>query len=357
MTSIKNEIIWKKKFGCLLKETFNVYLIDREEFADEIHSSYPALRQWIAGNNFPSQSVLDSILKVLPVYLQGGRADQVQHMELYITNNIPECDSLVRQYRDDVEELVTGSLQLCYSYGKFGRPRASTTYESTGETRMVIFDFDGTLTHGHVDKTTWESIWTMLNYSVEDCRELHTRFNKGEITHEKWCDLTAEKFREAGLSVKTIYEIASDICLINGCAETFKTLKEHNISIYIVSGSIRTIIQEVLDGLAKDVKEIRANDFIFSGNGKFETIIGTPYDFDGKARFVREIAEMSKISENDILFVGNSYNDKYVHMTGAKMLCINPRQTDPKDWDFCIQECDDLRMILDYVVFEGKTNK
>ena len=216
----------------------------------------------------------------------------------------------------------------------------------------VVFDFDGTLTLGKYSKTTWESLWTELGYDVRVCQELHKKYDRKEITHSQWCMLTQENFISKHLKREMVVEIAKQIKLISGIEETFIELKNKDIKIYIVSGSIGTVIDNVLGDLTKYIEIIKANQFRYDESGNLIQIIGTNYDFEGKANFITEIAEELKISTKDILFVGNSINDRFACTSGAKTLCINPKLVDPTNsliWNDCIQTCEDLREILNYI--------
>ena len=98
--------------------------------------------------------------------------------------------------------------------------------------------------------------------------------------------------------------------------------------------------------------EIKANRFIFDDQGMLEGIIGTPYDFEGKARFVEKIIAEKNIEPKDVLYVGNSFNDEFVYTTGVQTLCINPKLTDfynNKIWHDYIRKLSSLTEILPYV--------
>lgn len=69
------------------------------------------------------------------------------------------------------------------------------------------------------------------------------------------------------------------------------------------------VIQAVLGNLNRYVDNIRANQLMFNEAGFLTQIIGTKYDFEGKADYIVQIANELKISTKDILFVGNSRND------------------------------------------------
>ena len=112
------------------------------------------------------------------------------------------------------------------------------------------------------------------------------------------------------------------------------------------------VIQRVLGSLTQYVDSIKANQLMFNEAGYLNQIIGTKYDFEGKADYILQIADELKISTKDILFIGNSRNDHFVYMSGARTLCINPILTDMTNteiWHDCIEMCDDLTEILEYI--------
>ena len=148
-------------------------------------------------------------------------------------------------------------------------------------------------------------------------------------------------------------KIASKIHLIKGVRKTLSKISNEGIKIYVVSGSIDIIIKKVLGNLSQYIEEIKANYFKFNSAGFLTEIVGTKYDFEGKSYFISQIAEELNISPKDILFIGNSINDRFAYLSGARTLCINPSLTDPSDskiWHNCIQSCDNLEEILPYIM-------
>ena len=222
--------------------------------------------------------------------------------------------------------------------------------------KIVVFDFDGTLVSPNFSKTTWERIWTELGYSVNDCDYYHRQFSNKQITHEQWCKITEDKFREAVLTKDIMKKIASEMVLIDGCKETLMELKSRDVLLYIVSGSIREIIKEVLGDMVNFFEDISANKFYFQ-KGKLSRIVGTEYDFEGKAEYIKQIVNENKINASEVLFVGNSFNDTFVHLSGARTLCINPQNTNYTNsiyWHNYIREVNNLREIIPHVFIEDK---
>ena len=256
---------------------------------------------------------------------------------------------------DKIGQYICAMIKQCHSNEKSHTPHSvdfPNVHKSTGHIQAVVFDFDGTLTNTKL-RTTWESLWEMLGYNVQECRDLHRQYDKGDFTHQEWCDKTAEKFIEKKLTRQQMLELAKKIKLIAGCRKTLQVLKERNIKLYIVSGSIKDIIESVLGNVHRYFTEIKANEFIFDTQTSIlNRIIGTKYDFEGKANYINYIANRLGIATSDILFVGNSNNDMWAYQSGANTLCINPTLTNYHNdtiWHNTIVECKNLLEILPFI--------
>jgi HAD superfamily phosphoserine phosphatase-like hydrolase len=254
---------------------------------------------------------------------------------------------------DDFSSLF---IHYYYTYREQKRSK-SIPQEVTQEFRLfpikaVVFDFDGTLTNRHEDKTTWERIWSSLGYDLNDCAFYHTQFSKGVISHEKWCDITCQKFRDRNLSEQQLLGISETISLIPGTTDVLRKLREKNIRLFILSGSIKAIIRNTLGELYDLFEEVKANDLIFGEDATLREIIGTKYDFKGKADFLRQVMKDYRLSPLEVLFIGNSCNDVWASESGARTLCVNPHFTDHtniKHWSYAIRKMADLNEIMKYL--------
>lgn len=219
--------------------------------------------------------------------------------------------------------------------------------------KAVVFDFDGTLTKPYFGYNTWETIWTELGYPVEYCEKYHRMFSNKEITHDEWCEITEKYFKEKNLTKNIIVKAAERAELLDDVYEVITYLKSKGMLLYILSGSIKQYIELVLGKNITDCfVEIKANRFIFDSQGKLEGIIGTPYDFEGKARFVNKIMVDKKLSPKEIIYIGNSFNDEFVYESGVETLCVNPQGTDYYDgkiWHNYIRNVKSLKDILPFV--------
>lgn len=221
------------------------------------------------------------------------------------------------------------------------------------KTKAIVFDFDGTLTRHQVCQSTWEEMWNELGYNINDCRKLANKFYTKEISHQQWCDETCKKFREKSCTMRHVKNVASRIPLVKGSKTLIKNINKRGIYVFLLSGSIDRLIEEVLNkNCIKDCfTDIKSNKFVMRKN-KLDKIIGTRYDFENKPDFIKEIIDTYNILPSQILFVGNSHNDEYVYMSGCQTLCINPHNTDVYNttkWHHYIEKASTVLGIEEYI--------
>ena len=219
-------------------------------------------------------------------------------------------------------------------------------------TKMVVFDFDGTITRPMNGNTTWEMIWTHLGYTREDCAQYHARYRTGALTHTEWCNFTLEKFRAGDLKRSDLTALASKLTVLDGFAGLVDELARRKIALHIVSGSIGSIIRDVLGPHAARFDSIMANELMFGPDGTLTDIVETLYDFEGKAHYAKLLVAARECSPSDLLFVGNAGNDCWVANAGVRTLCVNPTAIDADDrkiWTANIRDMRDMMQILEYV--------
>lgn len=224
--------------------------------------------------------------------------------------------------------------------------------------KTIFFDFDGTLTHK--GQNVWKKIWETLGYDTgKDSyyRDLFQEFVDKKITHKQWCDLTCEAFAEKGMNRQILKDIAGNVKLLDGVLKTFIKLKHLGFQIFIVSGNIIEVIEDVLGGAANRVDAIMANVFVFDEKGMLTKIAGTSYDFEGKAKFIEEYRKKTNTNANDLYFVGNGGNDEWAYLAGCHTICINPDGANYEDstkWHKVIENITDLSQILPLLDIEDE---
>ncbi len=368
MRSQEIKDLWKKVFGQTFRLIKQKYSILDEEIANALCADLSTIRKWKSQNkpNVPSAmywekqieaqmtfcEFLQSKIKIQSTETHNEFKKQIK-LILEENNCISNFDDLI--YIDDSEYAVSVIKRIYDNYKCNTNPQAITYIESIVQNpaiQALILDFDGTLTIEDSNrKTTWESIWANLGYSLDECRYLYHQYSKNEISRHEWFQLTQEKFINARLTLDTLDEIADNIKFINNIEEGFKYCWNNDIKIYIVSGSIMRIIQKSLGNLCKYVDRISANTMFFDENKKLYKLIETEYDFEGKTTFINNIIRETGINPKNTFYIGNSSNDKHVYKSGINTICINPHLTDPYDhmWNFSITNCNDFMDIIKFI--------
>lgn len=98
------------------------------------------------------------------------------------------------------------------------------------ETKVVIFDFDGTLSSSD-GSCSWARVWKALD-DIETDKKFYHMFASGEIDDATWLKLIEERFRELNLRKSLCSSLANEIKLIPGINETFNLLNQNNVKIY-----------------------------------------------------------------------------------------------------------------------------
>ena len=366
----------KKLFGAVLSETLNCYAITDNEIINKAAQSNCAIepstvRHWKRGTNYPHNTNIEILFEIIKERVNNNdytiHTVYKQRIEEIFSQYIFETQFRQVKY-DDVKNYPISVLRLIYIMRKdikkselrpkIHENKGVKSYDAV--TEAIVFDFDGTLTIGRTGRTTWESLWAALGtnnqesqHYVRQCQIHHAEFEDKKITHNEWCRITQEAFIKGGLKKTHLDNIAKEIKLIKGVQDVFQYCREHNINIYVVSGSILYVIQAVLGSLFRYVDRVTANQFRFNADDTLREIVGTKYDFIGKATFIREIATELGITTSSVLFVGNSINDEYVHLSGARTLCINPSQINSGNKEIwhnrIIGGCEDLTKILSFI--------
>lgn len=216
------------------------------------------------------------------------------------------------------------------------------------KTKVVIFDFDGTLT---VSKSsTWARIWEKIDAIDVDMKLMDMYFNN-EIDYETWVRLAYEFIKEHNYTENDMDQLVSSMQLMDNAEKVFKFLNDNGINIYILSGGLKIAIEKTLKHLKNYVKQIEATNFIFDDNGLLDGFTVPHHNPENKFEFVSEVITKEKVNPKEVLFIGNGKNDETVYKTGVNTLCLNPHKANYENkeiWHNTIKT-DNLDEILTYI--------
>jgi len=216
------------------------------------------------------------------------------------------------------------------------------------QTRVVIFDFDGTLTISK--SSTWARIWQKLN-ALDVDEKYYLMFKAGEIDYNTWLECCFNEFKNRGYNLRDLEELVSSMRLINDVETVFNIFMENNIKIYILSGGIKTIIERVLRDNTKFISNIEASNFLFDKHGNLSSFIPPMMNPENKQEYVNYVIKTENVNPNEVLFVGNGKNDETVYKTRVNTLCLNPDDADfsnKKIWHNVV-ETESLKDILPFI--------
>ncbi len=222
------------------------------------------------------------------------------------------------------------------------------------KTKAVIFDFDGTLTVGRANNV-WKMLYLELGYEIgegSNYRNSFLSFKNKKYDYASWVKVNKKDFIYGGLNKEIFNKVLKEIKLIKGLEKTLKELTGKGIKLFVLSGNIIYSIKYVLGDLANYFTEISANDAIFDENGDLVDLIATKYDFEGKADFIIKVREKLGLSPEEVTFVGNGSNDVWAYKSGARTICINPKDADEdktEKWSKVLPNVKDLSEILEYM--------
>lgn len=212
--------------------------------------------------------------------------------------------------------------------------------------KTIIFDFDGTLTKK--SNEIWRNIWKKLDATdVDDM--LYNKVLNGELDYTEWCLEIEKEYIKRNFSKKILDELIKDIKMMDNLEETITILKNKGYQLRILSGGINYVIENLLKDNTKYFSDIKCCNFYFDNLGYLKRIVDNDSDEEGKARYILNYIKETNSKPNDIIFIGNGHNDRYVSQTGCHTICLNPNGTNHKDkriWHNYIENTTDLKDIL-----------
>lgn len=213
---------------------------------------------------------------------------------------------------------------------------------------IIVFDFDGTLTYQQNNMTMWSLLWAAIGKSHKGAL-LYSMFHRGAISREVWFQETEQEFCGT-VNRMLVSSVAKSITLRDNAVELFRKLTEASYELYILSGGIGIIIDEILASNRLYFTDISANDIVFNEKGELVQLKMTPYDYDGKADYIESLIQRLGVHYDCVYFIGNSINDLSVLSLPIKTICISPfelTQDQISRWDYI---CTDLKTVEYYII-------
>ena len=186
---------------------------------------------------------------------------------------------------------------------------------------LICFDVDGTLVLHPEGRIVWEILNTRFTGDDEANHSRFLQYRDGTITYAEWVALDVGDWLSARATREQILDAIADLRLIGRARETLSELKRRGYKLAVVSGTLDI----VLDALFPDhpFDDVFVNRLHFDPSDRLAGWTATPYDVDGKARALQEIAAREGIPLGRCAFVGDAFNDVGIAREAGFSIALN----------------------------------
>ena len=189
---------------------------------------------------------------------------------------------------------------------------------------LIAFDVDGTL----VGSADGRVVWQYLNdhFAPDETAEAQ-RFKaylEGQITYPEWVDLDIGQWLRVGARRQVIAEvITQNLYLLPGAREATTALRARGHTLAVISGTLDLVLELLFP--SHPFGEVFTNTIWFDEQGLIDGWKATPYDMEGKAEALAEIARRQGFSLEQTAYVGDNMNDIQVMGAAGVAVAFEPK--------------------------------
>ena len=223
--------------------------------------------------------------------------------------------------------------------------------------KVVIFDFDGTLTYDSTNP--YVTLLQKIGVPKRICNKALK--NSAKVSSPRRMKIIfrvmSKLFGMGGISKNDIDDVAKGTKLMQGTIECLTELRHLGYKIFIVSDGLLQVIEQVLGGHKKLFDKIYCQDCEFSKTGKLQKIRFN----GGKVASVNHIIATTGAKTDDVLYFGNGGNDLCIKTTNIKLCCVNDEtkrvsENNMLSWDYNLGDVNNFEVIKTFILNDCKTN-
>jgi phosphoserine phosphatase len=188
---------------------------------------------------------------------------------------------------------------------------------------LIAFDVDGTL----VDHPQGKVIWELLNRRfVGDDRMNHQRYRDylaGVIDYPTWVALDVGGWIEAGATRHEIMKEVRALRPVDHATEVLHELRDRGYLLAVISGTLDVVLDEFFP--EHPFCEVYTSGLVFDDAGRLTGWRATPFDMDGKARALDDLARRHGLPLSRCAFVGDNANDLGVARVAGFSVAFNAK--------------------------------
>ena len=217
--------------------------------------------------------------------------------------------------------------------------------------KAVGFDVDGTLIKniGYC----WETFHERFGVAEYIRLALKNRYFAGRITYKQWGSREVAIWRELGVTRADFVKVINSMRLSDGIVETLQVLRQTGHYLFVLSGTLRIIIEQLLPNYASLFDRVVVSDIIFDEAGR-------PMDFEpghplrevreSKLKELEAMCEELGFSMSEIAFVGDNDNDVEALRAVGLGIAFCPRTSRARSAANAVVEAPDLRKVLPHIL-------
>jgi len=213
--------------------------------------------------------------------------------------------------------------------------------------KAVFFDLDGTLLKGF--DFSWAAVWEYIGDNGEKRKHYTRLYHSKKINYSQWCAHCLDDYIKEKLSRSDLKKITEQFRVTDQLYETLDSLKKQGYILGIISGGINTFLEELIPDSNNYFDYVFTNQLIFDNKGQLIDIVPTPYDFEGKSQGIKFICDKAGIDISSVVFVGESFNDKYVIDTAGLTIAYTPISKELVELFDVVIEKEGLGQILEHL--------
>ncbi|MBW2734286.1 MAG: HAD family phosphatase [Deltaproteobacteria bacterium] len=215
--------------------------------------------------------------------------------------------------------------------------------------KLVAFDVDGTLVGNRSQKVVWE----LFNRHFCDNEAINQTRLKAylaqEITYARWVELDVSDWIAVGATRSEMERvIRQHLYLMPGAKETVERLRGAGYRLAVISGTLDLTLSLLFP--EHPFEEVFTNRLCFDAQGRVSGWEATPFDMEGKADALVEIAARMKIDLDATVFVGDHINDTHVMRRAGLAIAFQPKRDEVRE--VADHEVDDLREVARLLIDE-----
>jgi len=216
--------------------------------------------------------------------------------------------------------------------------------------KLVCFDVDGTL----VDNITfsWQLFHEYFKTDENKRQQARTKYFNGEISYLDWANHDIEMWLEKGAKKQDFFKAlkTNNVKLMQGALETIKTLKQNNIKLAVISGSMDIILEHVLPNYKDYFNDIYLSWMHFDKQGNVKKVDVTDYDMQKKADALKLIAKKENLKLSECVFIGDHHNDVKIAEEAGLSIAFDPKDKELEKTANITIKYKDLREVLKFIL-------